>query len=365
MRNNKNHEASDAKAAVRDGMSLRGAARKYIVPYSTLRRRVQAPRSSGVRSVGRPPKYISPAVNDVILETVHLRARCGMCLSRSELRYIVHDAAKTTGADVPDSFPNNKWILRFIRRNPTISLRKAQILSFARQKAAAEDNVREYIMRLATVLTKYDPGDVYNCDETGVCAQGRTPTRVICPKGMRANVLRSEDRENVSIMACCSAAGVALPPMYIFAGQRRKLEWGQGAVDGATVAMTDSLMIQGPLFLQWFKWFVDQLDGMPSLLILDGHFSHLGTAILLYARENNVEIFALPAHCSHFCSPVTWARSRSLRPRSRRRFKLSHCTTAAHSQFGTTLCDSLVCRGCARLELSPLSRAFVRPPSTR
>jgi len=104
-------------------------------------------------------------------------------------------------------------------------------------------------------------------------------------------------------MGCCNGAGGSVAPMYIFAGARRKVEWTAGCIPGATVAMTDSSMIQGHLFLEWFKWFVGQLEGVPSLLLLDGHFAHLGTSVLKYARSANVAIFTLPSHCSHFLQP--------------------------------------------------------------
>jgi hypothetical protein len=121
---------------------------------------------------------------------------------------------------------------------------------------------------------------------------------------MRANCVRSTDRENVSILACISAAGEALPPMYIFAGKKKKTCWFNDGVPGLAIAMTDSSYIQGHIFMAWVKWFI-KLVGYrgPQLIILDGHFSHLSPVVLHYAKANGVDIFTLPAHSSGFLQP--------------------------------------------------------------
>ena len=43
--------------------------------------------------------------------------------------------------------------------------------------------------------------------------------------------------------------GGHIPPMYIFAGKRMKMEWLDGSVPGAKLAMSDSSNINGLLFL--------------------------------------------------------------------------------------------------------------------
>jgi hypothetical protein len=111
--------------------------------------------------------------------------------------------------------------------------------------------VRFYATNLAKEIAKYSPDHIFNCDETGITAQGSTSMSVVCPKNTRANVQRSSSRENVTNMACCSASGNTLPPMFIFMGKKRQLQWMDGCLPGSTCAMSESSMINGSIFLHW------------------------------------------------------------------------------------------------------------------
>jgi len=98
------------------------------------------------------------------------------------------------------------------------------------------------------------------------------------------------------------------PPMFIFAGKRRKIEWSTDAPADATFAVTDSSNIQGHLFMAWMRWFVSSVGPARSqLLLLDGHFAHLGHDVLVFAKANGIDVFVLPAHTSHFLQPCDGA----------------------------------------------------------
>ncbi|KAG6973095.1 hypothetical protein JG687_00001088 [Phytophthora cactorum] len=120
-------------------------------------------------------------------------------------------AEATEARQLADDFPNGKCVSQWVANRPRISIRHAQRLVVKRASASTPDAVMDYNNNLKSVLDKSDlldkPERLWNCDETGVCPQGRGRERVICPKGLRANVQRSDDRENVGITACVSASG--------------------------------------------------------------------------------------------------------------------------------------------------------------
>jgi len=202
-----------------------------------------------------------------------------------------------------------------------------------RAESSTEGNVRYYFDNLCSALRELEltnsPAQIWNCDETGVSAQGRCMERVICPKGMAAKVQRSACRENVSIMGCINAAGGYIPPMYIYAGARRKMEWLPGAPDGAVCAVTESSNVNTDLFLIWFEWFVDQLPPVrPQLLVLDGHFAHVSVATVKYGIDRDAYLFVLPAHTSHFLQPLdvaVYQPFKALYEREVQRYPLNNC----------------------------------------
>jgi hypothetical protein len=232
--------------------------------------------------------------------------------------------------------------------------------------------VRYYFDNLCSALRELEltnsPAQIWNCDETGVSAQGRCMERVICPKGMAAKVQRSACRENVSIMGCINAAGGYIPPMYIYAGARRKMEWLPGAPDGAVCAVTESSNINTDLFLIWFEWFVDQLPPVrPQLLVLDGHFAHVSVATVKYGIDRDAYLFVLPAHTSHFLQPLdvaVYQPFKALYEREVQRYPLNNCGALpvkdniagmTHDAFVMAFSDKNIRRGFRDTGIYPLS----------
>ncbi|KAE8914062.1 hypothetical protein PF003_g2135 [Phytophthora fragariae] len=156
---------------------------------------------------------------------VRYRALHGMGVGYEELCSMLRVAAETAGTrPLTDDFPNDKFSQRWLAKHPDLSSRTAQLLDVDRASASTADVVLHYVNNLQSVMKTLalldKPNRIWNCDKTGICPQGRGRVRVICPKWLRANVQRSADRENVSIMACVNAAGERMPSLYMFKGVR-------------------------------------------------------------------------------------------------------------------------------------------------
>ncbi|KAL4138174.1 hypothetical protein PRIC2_001681 [Phytophthora ramorum] len=126
---------------------------------------------------------------------VRYRVLHGMCVGFEELRGMLQVAAETTGTrPLTDVFPNDKFIQRWLAKHSDLSPRTAQLLDIDRASASTADVVSHYFNNLQRVMKKLDlldkPNRIWNCDETGICPQGRGRARVICPKELRANVQR-------------------------------------------------------------------------------------------------------------------------------------------------------------------------------
>ena len=102
--------------------------------------------------------------------------------------------------------------------------------------------------------------DVWNLDETGVTAQGKTAGKVIAEKGAQtAGMKRSNVRENVSLLVAINAAGKSLPPLYIFKGKKLNKEWVVGAPASSRFTTSDTSFINSDVFFEWLQHFVEAL----------------------------------------------------------------------------------------------------------
>lgn len=143
---------------VRGGMSLRKAAERFDIPYSTLRERfaedtTQAPR------LGTKPVF-SPEIENEIAGHCIKMANLFFGLTKLELRKAVYDYAEKKG--IPHRFSQvNKlagkdWLEGFIRRHQGISIRKPEATSINRIKAFNKVEVSRFYKNLEEVMSQYN-----------------------------------------------------------------------------------------------------------------------------------------------------------------------------------------------------------------
>ena len=91
----------------------------------------------------------------------------------------------------------------------------------------------------------------------GITPQGTKSKRVIAERGQKVvGAKRSNSRENTTVVATIKAAGIAIPPLIIFKGQRVQAAWlEKGGPPGAKYAATDSSFMQGAGFAEYINFF--------------------------------------------------------------------------------------------------------------
>jgi hypothetical protein len=153
------------------------------------------------------------------------------------------------------------------------------------------------------------PENMWNMDESGFHME-HDPAKIVCKKGVRAvNSRVSSSRENVTVVACTSAAGEVMPPMFIVKGKTYKSLRGFQTTDApahsrwtfqAKAWMEDALGVE---------WFVNVFlkhcgPDRPQVLFLDQHHSHEVFELLEIAKRQNIHIVAFPPHSSHWLQPL-------------------------------------------------------------
>lgn len=177
--------------------------------------------------------------------------------------------------------------------HPTLTLRSAEKLSYARFVATDQDLLNNYFDLLHETMEEdslFDsPAQIWNCDETGLPLDHKSE-KVIAELGQKHP--RTVTTGQITVLACSSATGQCIPPLVIF--RRKAINAGliEGEVPGTMYGVGGHGWIDGEIFHDWFKYhFLLHAPAVrPLLLLLDGHF-HLGT-IELAARDKVI-----------FCSP--------------------------------------------------------------
>ena len=299
----------ESMLSVEDGEKVATAARTFRI---TLHHRVTGRITHGKKP--GPDPYLTTEeeveLRDFLLET----SDCGYGRSRSEVKKIVHGTCKLKEeAEKKKILKSDKisdgWFTKFIKRHDALSLRKGDSTAAVRMDCLTTENMMKYFENLEVCLNEHDlmnrPGQIYNVDETGMPLDHRPP-KVVGRKGKRKIRCRvTGNKAQITVVACVSASGQALPPYVIFDTKQLNLAWQKGEVPGTRYGLSNKGWIDNVLFKDWLEnhFITHAVASRPLLLLLDGHSSHYVLDTLKFAKKNII-IFCLPPHTTHGSQPL-------------------------------------------------------------
>ena len=173
-----------------------------------------------------------------------------------------------------------------------------------------KNNVDLFYNNMHDVLAKYkfEPKDIWNCDETGVTTV-QVPEHVIAGKGERqvASVTSGERGTLVTMCNAVNACGASVPPFYIFPRVHFKDVFLKNGLPGcAGTAQPTGWMVE-TTFVAWFRHFIGNVHPSktsPILFVLDNHETHLSIDFIDMAADNGVVVVTIPPHTSHKLQPL-------------------------------------------------------------
>ena len=205
-------------------LSFRKASLKYNIPVSTLSSRTKALNVPTGRK-----QTLSSTTEDSIAKCLHVLCNCGFSPSVEEFLDLVQCHLNRSG--ITNAFKNNRpgrhWLSNFMERN-NLSLKKANVISKARKAATSNPFIiYDFYDLLEDVVTSkaLTPCQIWNCDESGFPSDPAS-CRVVGTRGaVSYKVTSGPGRNNTTVLAACSAAGEAFPPMIVFQGMKFQSTW--------------------------------------------------------------------------------------------------------------------------------------------
>lgn len=163
-------------------------------------------------------------------------ASLGFARSRPQVIQLVQEVVHRHGCDVKVT---HGWWESFRRRQPNLRLRTVSPLSYVRLVCSDPSIISKYFDLLEQTLLDnglHDkPAQIFNLDETGMPLDPSAP-RVVAGRGSKhPSALAFGDKSQITVLACCSAAGYALPPFVIFDRLSLKPELTVGEVPGSCI----------------------------------------------------------------------------------------------------------------------------------
>ena len=145
-------------------------------------------------------------------------------------------------------------------------------------------------------------------DETGFAQKNKTK-KVIAVAGSKNVWSKSVEASfHLTIVACVSASGFAVPPLYIVPGQHLNHDLMDGcSFPGSSTTTGCKGFMNSNIFLKWLEHFECNVPGSikrPLVLVYDGYGSHYNEAIVEKAIELQIILVLLPANATHLIQPL-------------------------------------------------------------
>ena len=226
-------------AVVKQNFSIRRAAEEFGIPRSTLHDRVSGRVLPGCCS--SPPKYLSSEEEDELAQFLQTCAEIGYARTRQQVMLIVQQVVDKKGLHVKVS---SGWWESFRRRHRDLAVRSAERISYAKILAGIPSILSNYFDLLEDTLVKNDldqkPCLIFNVDETGMPLDPPS-LKIITSRGVKnSQIISSGHKSQVTVVGCCSAGGIALPPMVVFDRKSLRPEYTNGEVPGTIYGLSKS-----------------------------------------------------------------------------------------------------------------------------
>ena len=114
------------------------------------------------------------------------------------------------------------------------------------------------------------------------------------------------DKKQITVLACCSAAGYVLPPLVVFSRKSLYPNLTIGEIPGTMYGLSDNSWLDGEIFENWFTHhFLVHTPGIrPFLLLLDGHSTHYNHIFIRRAAQEKIVVFFSPSNTTHLTKPL-------------------------------------------------------------
>lgn len=302
----------EACAQVANGRSVKGVAKALAIPRTSLRNQLKKGTPDGP-NMGRKTVFIS-VQEEELKNHILLLSKLYFGVTIHQIRQIAFEYAEKNNIkhkfNKITKLAGEGWLSGFLKRCGDVSIRKPEHTSLSRILGFNKADVAKFYSNLEDVYEKYGftASRIFNCDETGVNTVGNA-VKVLAKKGQKqVGLVSSAERgTNTTVVCCFSAAGMYVPPMFIFKRQRMTPLLERDGLPSAIYACSKSGWITEELFVRWLEHFQKTAKCSPEepvLLVLDNHTSHISLAAYDFCKSNGIVMVSLPPHTSHRTQPL-------------------------------------------------------------
>lgn len=175
---------------------------------------------------------------------------------RSQVQMLLSSESKGRETNFIQNKPSKMWFYRFLKRHPSVSMRKTQDMSTLRAQVTEKRLLVQNCCRgFCGGWSGHFKGrpkknlQLLNCDETGFPFNPSNTHVLVAKEDKKVYQLSVDSRQQMTVLGCASAGGDLLEPLIIYPGQRFSFD-PQHQFPGSSFARSHNGWIGGELCLQ-------------------------------------------------------------------------------------------------------------------
>ena len=292
------------------GISLRKTAKLFGIPESTIRHRLLKSGSINYEKFpgGRVPK-LGRKFDKKLANCIQCLVQNGFSITTKDMMNAAQNYIKANNLEEQSKHEklHQSWAYKFMKRNK-ISLKKSILFQQSQKDATADPFVVNYFY---DALHKIIQEKSFASDQIWIVYESGLPydpkkCQVTGPEGKTSyEVNPKQDERNHTILACCNAAGHALPPMIIFRAESLLPTWkGSKDLRGTSYATSRNGKMDNDILHAVIFKLMRAAKQKPILVMVDGHLSQITGKIIDIAIKNDVMLLKIPSHSPGVLQPL-------------------------------------------------------------
>lgn len=163
------------------------------------------------------------------------------------------------------------WLASFKRRH---NIRQQTVYGEAASVDTTEPKFMAAIAELQAILASYSTEDQYNCDETGLF------WKALPDRSLTSEVLsgRKQEKHRFTLLNCCNKTGNHKLPLWIIGKHKNPRCFNAAGVNierlDCQYRANRKAWMTGSIFIDWLRWFDNQMNGRKVILIMDNFSAH-------------------------------------------------------------------------------------------
>nr|CAI5830953.1 unnamed protein product [Callosobruchus analis] len=176
--------------------------------------------------------------------------------------------------------------------------------------------VDDYFNNLEVILKDIPPSNIFNYDESNISDDPGKKLAIYRREVKYRGKIMNFSKSSTTVMVCCSADGVLLPPYIIYKSLHLYDTWKEKAPCGSRFNRTVSGWIDLSTFRDWFiSLFLPHAKRLSGrkVLIGDNLSAHLDDEVIKLCREHDIDFVCLIPNSTHLCRPLDVAFFRPMK----------------------------------------------------